>query len=291
MKHSMLPRLGATLLFLALAASASAQVTVSVFPTLAPNTYGSPSMGAWTSNDIITIYNTATSGGSYASMSGGAAGTPSYFSVAPAVILPGQNMVTTFASWNGQANPGTVFGSAFASEYGNRLHFSFLVDGKGQKVSISQLSFVLTSSATAPDNDLKYSADAGHYQYGTDYVGVLFGKDNALGGGDDSFITAGDDTQQADMLIGRGSGNAWTVKSSATDPLLLQQAIDTKIASVSANTPIYLTGTYTMALADETSVTGTNFVTVIPEPATYAAFFALGTLAVSLFLKRRKAGA
>lgn len=284
----MLPRSGVALLALALTIGTSAQVTIDVFPTIAPNIFG-VSGAEWSRNAVDTIYTTAVAGASYATMTGGTIGTPTYFSLAPATILASDMFVSAFKSWDGQSDPRNAFGDDFANENGNRLHFSFLVQGNGQKISLSQLSFELRSSDAT--NDLKVVRPTGWYSYNANYVGIKFGADGLLGGADDEFVTSGLNTQEVDMLIGRGTGNAWEPVNTSGDPVKEQEALDAKAASIASRTPIIVTGTYTYtsSLAGGASFTGTNSVTVIPEPSTYAALLALSSLGIALWTRRRKA--
>lgn len=282
----MLPRSGVALLALALTIGTSAQVTIDVFPTIAPNIFG-VSGAEWSRNAVDTIYTTAVAGASSATMTGGTIGTPTYFSLAPSTIQASDMFVTAFNSWNGQSDPGNAFNKDFANEKGNRLHFSFLVQGNGQKISLSQLSFVLASSDSG--NRLQVVRPTGWYSYNDNYVGIDFGTDGHLGGGDDVFVKSGTNTQEVDMLIGRGTGNAWEPIDTTRDPVSEQQAIDAQAASIAPKTPILVTGTYTLSLAGGASFTGTNSVTVIPEPSTYAALLALSSLGIALWTRRRKA--
>jgi hypothetical protein len=261
-------------------------VTIDVFPTIAPNV-SSVSGAVWSTNAVDTIYTTTAAGASYATMTGGTIGTPTYFSRAPSTIQASDMFVTAFNSWNGRSDPEKSFGDDFADENGNRLHFSVLVQGNGQKISLSQLSFVLTSSDAG--NVLGIVRPTGWYNYNENYVGIDFGTDGHIGGGDDVFVKSGTNTQEVDMLVGRGTGNAWEPLDASGDPKKEQQAIDALAASIASETPILVTGTYTLSLDGVTTITGTNNVTVIPEPSTYAALLALGSLGIALWARRYKA--
>lgn len=276
MKPSLLPVRVAALLLLTLAARSTAQVTIDVFPTIAPNVVGSPHASAWMANAFDALYTgTGTAGTS---------GTPGYYTVAPAIIPVGDVLVTSFASWRGIADPGTAFGSDFAAERGNRLHFSLLINGHGQSFSIAQLSFTLSTSD--PGNDLGFTFASGTYEYNAGYVGVLFGADGALGGGDDTFITSGANTQQVDALIGRGSGNAWWPVHTDGDGLTDQEVLDGTAAGIALNTPILATGRYTLDLGGG-FVSSQASVTIIPEPSTYGLLLAGVSIGWALLRRRR----
>lgn len=277
MKPQTLPVRIAAILLLALASRSVAQVTIDVFPTIAPNVLGSPNASAWMANAFTAL---STGNGS-----SGTAGTPGFYTVAPASVLASDVLVTSFASWRGLADPGTAVGSAFAAEGGNRLHFSLVIDGHGQTFSLAQLSFTFTSSD--PANALGFTFATGTYNYSEGYVGVLFGTDGKLGGGDDTFISSGANTQQVDALVGRGSGNAWWPQHTTGDGLTDQQVIDNTLTFIAADTPILATGTYSLDLGGGTSVSGQNSVTIIPEPATSGLLLSIGGIGYA-FLRRRR---
>jgi hypothetical protein len=263
-----------------LAAQAPAQVTIEVTPALSPNGYGSPSYDAWVTNAISAL----TTGAATA----GTPGTPTYYEQAPAVLNVWDNFVTSYHSWRGSADPGTVFGPAFANELGNRLLFGVLINGHGTQFSIAQLSFVMDS--TDSGDSLDYAFAAGGYSYSSNYVGVLFGGDNALGGGDDSFITSGLNTQLVDAVVGRGSGNGWWpgAPGDPTEFLGPQEAIDAVTASLAPDTPFDFTGTYTLDLGGGNVFTGGASVSFIPEPSTYAAWLGVATLGIVFYVRRRR---
>jgi len=183
-------------------------MSITVIPAIAPNAFGSPNWNAWVSNATTAIRNGYTSFGDPAS--------PSYYQQASNVISVTNNIVTGFASWDGLADPGTVFGPAYAPEYGNRLHFGIDIKGGTNLISISQLSF--TAHSTDPSNALDFSYPEGSYSYSPSYVGIIYGV-----GGNDTYITSGPATQLVNEIVGRGSGNAWDVYDS-TGNIAIQQS-------------------------------------------------------------------
>src|ERR1700722_12688772 len=82
------------------AISDSAQVTISVEGTMAPNAYGSPSWDSWVNNAFYAA--------EYGLTSYGAAG-PTQFSVTSTPLPVSYNMVTGFNSWEGQADPAAPY--------------------------------------------------------------------------------------------------------------------------------------------------------------------------------------
>ena len=259
-----------TAAFLTTATIATA-ATITVYPSIAPNAFGSPSYAAYVNNATTALYNGASAGGT--------PGLPTYYQQISGSISISQMIVSGFPSWNGYADPGVVFGPAFAAELGNRPLMGLKIDKDGgPQFSIGQLAFNQTSSDIG--NYLGFGFGAGAYNYSLDYVGVLFGLDGVWGGGDDTFITSGLNSQLVDGLVGRGSGNAPAVY--LTDPgLTNQDKIDNALAYFTD--PFSVTGTYTLG-ADTGS--GTFNVVPVPEP-TSMSLAALGGLSL-LFVRRRR---
>lgn len=266
-------------LVLAAAATAGATgITIDVVSSLGPNGYGSPSYSLYRSNAVYALEHSLSAYGDPNS--------PTYYQAAPSTLSVSQNLVTSFPSWNGQADPGTVFGPAFANELGNRLLFGVHVLSDGQQFSISQLSFVMTS--TDPGNSLGYSYAAGAYNYSADYMGINYGPDGHKGGGDDVAVTGGVNTQLVNELVGRGSGNAWWPTTAST-VAAQQAALD--LAASSFAEPFFFTGTYTLALpTGGPGITGSDTVefVAVPEPVTMAGLF-LGLAGLGGYIRRRRA--
>lgn len=249
----------AVALALAVGTSANA-VTISVTPTLAPNVYGSPSWRTWQSNAIDGEL-----GGGVAF---GTSGTPTYFQPQSNVTLQ-ETIVTGFPSWLGQADPGTVFGPAFANELGNRMHFALRIDGQGTQFSISQMSFTMASSDPGHLLNDSYS---GGYGYSSGYVGVLKGADHVLWTTDDQYITSGSSTQLVDGLVGRGSGNSLDAYCTSCTTAQQQAAIDAATAQITS--PFTFTGTYSLDLGASSVVSGSGTfdVSATPLPAALPLF-------------------
>ena len=218
-------------------------ITITVIPALAPNVYGSPNWDAWVSNATTAIAN------GYASY--GDPSSPSYYQRAPAVISVTNDIVTGFPSWNGQADPGDVFGANFSQEEGNRLQFGIDIKGGTNLISISQLSFSAHSSD--PGNTLDFSFAQGSYNYSSSYVGIIYGS-----GGARTYITSGPATQLVNEIVGRGSGNAWDTYDTSGN-IASQQSNIVLCASQVSDQPFNFTGTYTIG-----GVSGSNSVTLNP---------------------------
>jgi hypothetical protein len=270
---------------------ASADITVTVQPTLAPNFSGyTPGWVGYDSN----YYNAAVAYASYglnAPVSGltstGDPATPGYYQLlaSGAQIGTNANLATGFNSWMGVANPGTVFGSAFAAEDGNRLSFSVVVNGGGNLISIDHLSYSITSSD--PSQSLNDLGDFEGSNYSVNRVGVLFNSDGSF----KSLVTSGDGTQLVNEIIYIGVGDAWWPGGPSTDPEnpsgftgTGQAAINSTESWLGSQTPITVTGTYTYA-QDDSRITGSANVTVVPVPA--AVLLGIGGLSLVGLLKKR----
>ena len=260
----------AAVVLLAPAASFAA-ATISVTPAVGPNIFGSPSYADWVTNATGALHDGDTSRGDPS--------LPSYYQ-ANSNVKANQVIVTGFPSWDGQADPGTVFGPAFANELGNRMLFGLKIDGGGSQFSISDLSFTATSSD--PGDLLGFSFGAGSYTYSNDYVGVLAGPDGKLWTSDDTYVTSGPATQLVDGLIGRGSGNSDAAYCPGCTISQEQAAIDAAAHDLKQNTSF--TGSYDLNGA---TGSGTFNITAVPEPATWA-FMILGLGLIGATTRRRR---
>lgn len=257
---------------LALAAgSAMADPTITVLPALAPNGFGSPSYAGWQQNAIYALMHGLSTYGDPT--------LPTYYHQVSNVSQE-DVLVTSFPSWHGQANPGGVFGPAFASELGTRVLFGLVINGNGSQFSISQLSFVMSS--TDPYNGLGYSFPGG-YGYSDGWVGVQKGGDGLLGTSDDVLIKGGASTQLVDALYGRGSGNGYW-PSCAPGPCTIaeQQAALDEAAGYNAPDPYLFMGEYSLG-----GFTGQAQVTITPTPEPFSIVL-LGSVVTLLATRLRR---
>jgi hypothetical protein len=241
-----------------------AEPVINVFPSVAPNVFGSPYWSAYEANAIAALQGGATSAGM--------PNTPGFYSQVPnGTNLPvGAFTVTNFNSWLGNATPAATFGAAYGGEYGNRIHYGLHVISD-TPFSLSQLAFNLTyDDATLSDFSV-FSVVAGTYQYTSSVVGLNYGPDGIKGTADDFFITNGANTQLIHELFSRGSGLGYEVLTSfpgATN----QEKIDLYNSLIWGTDPFTFTGTYTIG-----SSTGSAYVAFnTPEPASLALWSLMG---------------
>ncbi|HEX5379302.1 MAG TPA: PEPxxWA-CTERM sorting domain-containing protein [Phenylobacterium sp.] len=244
--------------FLVAAPVAASAATITVTPSLAPNAFGSPSYAAWVANAVGALHDGDASRGN--------AGLPSYYH-AQSNVSSAEAVVTGFPSWLGHADPGAVYGAAFASELGNRMLFGLRIDGDGSQFSISQLAF--SASSSDPYNALAFAFGAGSYGYSADYQGVLKGADGLLWTADDVFVTGGSSAALVDGLVGRGSGNSFAAYCPGCS-VAQQQAAINDVASYPGG-PFTFTGLYSLG---DSKGSGTFNISGVPEPSTWAMMIA-----------------
>jgi hypothetical protein len=269
-RNSTLLSKSATIALVLFAAAPAKAITVTVDTWLAANGAGSPSFAAAEANAVQGMMN-----GGVATGSGPTAFTP------VTNVTPAQAVVTQFRSWMGVVDPGTVFGSAYANESGNRMTFAFsAISDPNHEFSISQVSF--TGHSSDPSGLLNFGVAFGGYNYSTGFVGVRYGADGKFGGGDDTFITSGPNTQLVDAVFGRGSGNSLAAVCHGCTLAEQQAAIDAVAAD--PGFPFSFTGTYTVV---EDSGSATFNIANVPEPSTWA-MMVLGFAGMGFMAYRRK---
>lgn len=234
--------------------------------------------------------------------SAGDPSTPGYYSTTNDLV-PLSQMVSTgpgtstatarrFNSWHGKANPGAVFGPAFANEYGNYLYTPLLIVTSGVPITISSIDRAVYSAALGAGSPWQTGTWT---TFGNSRVGVTsFGLDGVLGGGDDVYVTNGNmvDTDIVAMFA-TGIGNAmqltrqfdgtpWPVSIPDEDiyptyfnqwgSFVLDYRVDYTVNYSKGGGPVVVEG-----------LTGSD-IEVVPEPSTIG----LGALACLGFLARRR---
>jgi hypothetical protein len=230
----------------------SGGIAITVFPALAPNRWGSPSWNTWASNAVTAILNGYSSYGDPSS--------PTFYQQITNAVPVTNNLVTSFPSWMGVADPGSAFGPAFAQESGNRLTFGMDIKGGTNLISIAQLSFTMTS--TDPSNTLDWTYSPIPYSYSglntgsadPIYLGIIYGPN-----GQKTYVTNGPATQLVNEIVTCGSGNAWWPDGTSANSIATQQSNIVVCASQVGTQSFFFTGTYAI---DGTS--GTNSVPFNP---------------------------
>jgi hypothetical protein len=254
-----------------MAGSATAgTIAITVRASSAPNAFGSPSWSAYAANAMSSLQ----SGGGNV---GDRNVDPTAYEILGPSFEPGDAMVTSFNSWRGLAGPT----GAFAGELGNRLHFGMAAIGDGsEQFTLRDVTFAITSS----DGVLNYFDDlSGTTLNGTTRIGVNYGADRVLGGGDDLLYMSGEsDTTVLDALFYVGAGNAYW-PGGLGDPLTGQAALDATALHIEAN-HVSVTGSYAI-----NGFSGSTTVASAPLPsAAVMGLGLLGALGVAARIKRRR---
>jgi len=225
-------------------------LTMSVFPSPAPNAFGSPSFAGYTANAISAL-------GSGLSSVGNPATTPTaYFRVSS--LDDRGNIVTGFPSWKGLISPATNFGAAFSSELGNRLHYGLHIVGNGTQFKLSNLQFHMHGSDAG--DIFAFDGDFSGLSYSSTRVGLNYGADHTKGTMDDILITSGPTTQLVDELMYVGVGNS-LAPDDASCPGTNQATLDCIKATYDSKIPFSITTTYNL-FDDSAHLLGTTSATV-----------------------------
>jgi hypothetical protein len=248
-----------------------AAVLMEEFASPAPNAFGSPSFAGWRDNALNALENGLLTVGDPNA-------TPAaYYRVTQEGDR--DNIVTGFPSWRGFANPGTLFGAAFANELGNRVHFGVHILGNGTQFALSGLSFNMHSSD--PGNTFSFTGNFGGPSdaYSATRIGINYGPDHIKGTADDVRISSGAATQTIDELIYIGVGNALAPDSSC--PGSSQATLDCVKTIYDSLLPFSLTTDYSLADAKggplASSSASVDFPSV-PEPASFGLALAGGLI-------------
>jgi hypothetical protein len=258
---------------------ASAVVTLDVVASSAPNVFGSASWSGYVVNALNSLEINLGNIGNRAT-------DPTAYEVAGQFVQPGDFIVTTFNSWRGTVSPA----APFSNELGNRMHFGLHAYGDGTtQFKLEDLTFAVQSSDSG--NSLGFTGNfIGSSYNGTTRYGINWGADRTKGGGDDINYTSGNGQTLVDELVYVGVGNGlWPGGPPDPNPGNpaggAQAAMDETVNWILGNAPFTITAQYWIQ-----GDTGSDSVTVVPEPTTIiaGALLLLPFGASTLRLLRRK---
>jgi hypothetical protein len=271
----------AAVLLVCSSGSSFGAILTQVFPSPAPNAFGSPS---WNPGYVQNALNALENG---LSSVGNPATTPTaYYQVTTEGDR--DNIVTGFPSWKGFVNPGAMFGAAFANELGNRLHFGVHILGNGTQFSLSELSFDMESTDAGDIFQFVGDFSTPSDVYSSTRVGINYGPDHIKGTADDVRISSGPATQVVDELVYVGVGNA-LAGGDVSCPGSNQATMDCVKAFYDSISPFNITTTYTLRNANggllSTGSATVLFPAAVPEPATWG-FMIVGLAGIKLMWGR-----
>jgi hypothetical protein len=187
--------------------SPAVAITMTVHPSLVPHQPGSPNWPGYITNALTSLESGV----------GGSIGNPATDPAAYRVIssISSDVLIVTggFNSWLGQADPGTVFGPAFAGEFGNRAAFGLHILGDGTQFRLADLRYTMSSTDTP--NSFNTVNNFSASTYAAHRVGIDYGPNRVKGGGDDIVYASGAATTLIDELLYTGVSNAFAAYSLA----------------------------------------------------------------------------
>jgi hypothetical protein len=273
----------ALLALVSAAGTASAQISIQVFPSPAPNAFGSPSWAGYRDTAIEGLE----AGGSNI---GSRSSNPTAYETGNAFQVH-DFIATNYNMWQGN----TGVSAPFNSELGHRMHFGLrAVAEVGTQFALEDVAFDMTSSDSGNAFGYNSGGPGGWGVYSASRVGVLRGVDGIVGTGDDTFITSGPSTQLVDALYYVGIGNAdeslvnATTYSDGVTPYAYSNTPNPAVAYAESSAGFIndfgfgwsLSTTYTI-----NGFSGTGTATLIPAPGALAALGMGGLLAA----RRRRA--
>ena len=178
--------------------ASAAIISVTVVPSLAPNSFTSPSWTSYKANAITSLTSSLGTTGSRLT-------SPVSYEVAPAIIGSNEVIVSPFNSWRGIAPPT----GAFSGEFGNRLLGGVLIASTGNNTfTLSQMFENVVS--TDVSNALSTSISFASANYTSTVVGYTLGVDGIAGTGDDQTLNSGQvGTTPVWKIAFVGLGNAY----------------------------------------------------------------------------------
>jgi hypothetical protein len=247
-------------------APAQADIALLVYPSSAPNVFGSPSWNAYNTNALASIHGNLGNIGDRNT-------DPTAYEVAGAIIDPGDVTVAGFSSWRGVAGPA----APFTGEYGNRLHFGLRVVGGGDnpQFRLNDLAFNMSSGDSF--NSLAFVGDFVGLNYSATRYGIDYGADRMLGGGDDTVYTTGNGLSLVDEIVYVGVGNAFdaTFEAGATD----QDKLNSAMAYIYGEGPFDISCVYTINDPNGGFLASGGGSVIVPAPGAVALLGLAGLVA------------
>lgn len=269
--RSKIQTITAVVLMMFSASASFAAPLINVYPSLAPNQFGSPSFSTYVSNALAGLQAGGASVG---------AGPAAYSTVGS--INASQNVVSDFPLWMGVVNPGGILNN----ELGNRLHFGLVVTGAANDTfTASEVSFVGSGSFLG---ELDFTRPTPNLQSALSSNPNLFLVDKGAG-----YVPAvsGDSTATLQGLIFVGYGNAYQILAGDFAPASPNQS---DFNAAFADIPQHLFNGQYFIDRDGNVTRGTASVLVnpqpIPEPASIVTLMGMGICGgVAMRIRRRKA--
>lgn len=242
-------------LFVAVSGFSVAAPTITIVPSIGPVPV-STSYTTYNQNALTALLNNANTqglagAGQYNRLSG---------PINPAHII---DTTGAFNSWLGIANPAIPF----ENEFGNNLYFGYRVVGANGADTFTLSDFVVNDSLfLTPTDRITFNTETYDGQF---FLGVQYGANGALGGGDDILLNSGQaGTTAVNALFYRGYA-FWANFSSSTGTNAEQLAAYTQSLSD------YFGTQPTQGITGEIKNVAsgsfeTAFTSSIPEPSTYA---------------------
>lgn len=270
----------ALLTVIAMALHAEAGLIVDVTASSAPNF--TAAAGAFSGYSLNAVGQLATGGGNLGDR---LTDPTAYEPIADgATVSVTENIVSDFPSWRGQADAPVPF----HSEFGNRIHFGLRISSDGlMDFSLDDIFFEMESLGDGGALSIgPFSLGDAGVSFSDIAVGIDYGLDNTLGGGDDTVYNTSNPAASStliDEFVYIGVGNAYDASGFPGAP---QDRIDGLLRILPMVNEV--SAMYTVNDGINPIVEGSTTVflaNAIPEPS---ALFAFGVGLVAVASRRRR---
>ncbi len=249
---------------------AGAAPVINIFPSIGPDSDAAATFSQYSANALFALEHGLSSYGSAGA---------SYYEQASAFsssdIISSydpDNPGLAYNSWRGQTPPP----AGYEGQYGNMLYWGAAIYGNGQRFSLNDVMYTESFFGKTSFSSLGSLGFA-------DAVGIYFGADGVLGGGDDVRYTGalGNGSTKLDVLYFSGMGSAFLVN----DPSKLAYYLENiRIADYPSVRGGYMVGTPTGFYSGSQSMQMSD---AVPEPATFG-FVGIGLLAIGYAARKWK---